>query len=131
MPALAPPPLSAKTVAAKLNAKFAASGGGADGEPGVLIHAFDRFGEEGPTPWKVVAPHAELSDRLSSSLINVQLQRIFDGGSSGGFVLAPQHNTILCSWSVDAGTMSRTCDPPGPSDDCVPGCSNPWGPSTW
>ena len=111
-----------------------------------MLHQFDNFGELSATPWKVHAPPGQgfLNDRLSASLVNSQVRKLFDGGPhKGGFVMSPTHNSVLCSWAVDAGTMSRTCHPPGPSKTCIPGCSGgegwcednpnsgycPWGPS--
>lgn len=137
-------------VVALLNRAFAAGVEGTSNAeiPGVLLHQWDNFGEKSDTPWVIKAPEKPLSDRLSASLINAKHRAIFEGqGGTGGFVIAPEYNRILCSWSVDAGTMNRRCDKPPPGiakEDCIPGCSGrekwceeedensrwycPWGP---
>lgn len=114
---------SGSDVATTLNGIFASGLGSNDRLPGVILHQFDNFGENSPTPWKVLAPSADLSDRLSASLVNSKARTVFDAGGGGGFVIHPSYNQFLCFWAVDAGTMSRKCQPPGVSESCIPGCS--------
>mmetsp|Transcript_21938 Transcript_21938/g.54680 ORF Transcript_21938/g.54680 Transcript_21938/m.54680 type:complete len:194 (+) Transcript_21938:269-850(+) len=89
------------------------------------MHTFDNFiWTAKQTPWKMDPPpwQGNLRDRLSASIINSRLRTLFNP-SEGGLVISPSYNSFLCAWAVDAGTMSRTCNPPGPSAFCIPGCS--------
>ena len=44
--------------------------------------------------------------------------------AASGFILNPSFSRILCEYPHDGGTAQRTCDPPGVSAECVPGCYN-------
>ena len=88
---------------------------------------FDSMGDLTSQPWHPCPDVGamqfcrETRDRVSASVINSQLRVMF-GGKKGGFVASMEHNRILCSWMDDGGTMSRTCQPPGVSETCIPGC---------
>ena len=66
------------SIAARLNRIFSTGLGISPdvGLPGVVVHQFDRSGEETETPWDVT-----WSDRLSASLVNDQLRTVFSSGA--------------------------------------------------
>lgn len=39
-----------------------------------------------------------------------------------GFIFRPSENRIFCSYAGDGGSMNKVCDPPGQSEQCLPGC---------
>jgi len=43
-------------------------------------------------------------------------------GGGGGVILRPSATRVLCFYGGDGGTRGKTCDPPGASATCVPGC---------
>ena len=125
-----PPP---RPVLEVLNEQF--RNGHPDNDPnlaGVLLHQFD--GQEdivvGSTAgWRPCTTgwcaDNHMTDRFASSIINRRLNSVFS--HAGGLIFrtdTPNLNRILCSYNYDGGTMSITCDPPGPSDTCIPGCWN-------
>lgn len=110
-------------VASALNQRFADGLDGSEPAPGVLVHVFDGFVRTLDEPWLIGSNGGVPADRISASLVNSRIRRLFSGNQAAGFVLSYEHNSILCAWAVDAGTMSRNCNPPGPSASCTPGCS--------
>ena len=82
--------------------------------------------------WDAPCFCADARDRISASLVHVNSPRYVGNNmplysSNAGIVMSPTHNKMMCAWASDAGTMSRTCDPLGLSDKCVPGCYTPPG----
>ena len=126
-PSLPPP----RVVVDVLNEQFRL--GHPDNDPnvaGVLLHQFDGQ-EDFEQGWRPCTHQSAnrwcstFSDRFASSIINRRLNSVFN--DHGGLVFRmdpPNLNRILCSYNYDAGSMSMTCDPPGPSATCLPGCWN-------
>ena len=86
------------------------------------------------------------SDRLSASLVSrdhmpraeprelpgaaIPVYSLAD--SQGvGFVFAPRHTSVLCSYVGDAFSYNVQCSPPGTSRTCVPGCMATKGEWSW
>lgn len=106
---------------------------------GVLIHHFDSQGNA-EKPW-LPCPEmcygqpcwcSNIRDRLSATILNARLPKAVSGkipnysdvnvNAAAGFILNPSFTTLLCAFPHDGGTAMRTCDPPGVSADCLPGC---------
>ena len=117
----------------RLNARFV------KGQPtdnlfaaGVLIHQFDGM-EDTAKPWLPCGQAqwcAKFRDRISASMLNA---RSAPGPSGpipvfseiyGGLIFAPGVARVMCSYAGDGGTMRKLCDPPGLSEQCVPGCGH-------
>ena len=136
------PPLVAKDLQATLahlNARFE------QGHPsdelrqlGLFIHQIDALDEayvgESPTPWLACAPSLankpaacsaqQYQDHLSASVINRKVPFVYSDDAVG-FIIAPQHAVVRCSFPEDGGTMSRYCQPNETSPaDCLQGCYN-------
>ena len=99
-------------------------------EAGVLVHQFD-----GTTnfeyPWLPCPPEQwcnSFNNRISASLINSRLPFLFKEGGVG-MILAPKATSIRCSYFVDGGTMSKTCEQH--RDGCVAGCCDQFGRPNW
>ena len=72
-----------------------------------------------------------LSDRICASLVWAGLEgelrrhlffQTTSGAYFGGFVFSPSQNQLNCAYGGDGGTNRKTCNPPGLSQTCVPGC---------
>lgn len=98
---------------------------------GVLLHSIDGF-EDDERPWQA-ATHGEkfnagLSDRISCSVIWKGQQWSFmdnDSGlysGQGSYIINPTFARVLCAYGGDGSTRGKVCNPPGPSDHCIPGC---------
>ena len=134
----APPP---PTPTERLNARFAnaALESGRLNQSGVLVHMIDDYEEPGK-PWMMACvpkPGCDWqSDRISASLIWKGKHRpsmgTFDLGyrGEGGIVINPDAVRVLCAYGGDGNTRKKTCNPPGQSQNCLPGCftsfSNAW-----
>ena len=136
-------------VASRLNARFRVGRPSNDVEAaGVLYRGFDALSfawssgwrrqkrskvtPPGPAPW-LTDPYfrKEVADRFSASVMNARLPYFFP---SAGFVIAPAifREAAMCAFPEDVSSVNRTCDPPGRSKSCVPGCVAPGDPAwTW
>lgn len=148
-----PPPPPPLTVAEDLNRRFRAGSIAAPStvfEAGVLVHQFDFMDASSPEGEVWIPGSGEMfdeqkgrcckstfdkGDRISATIINAAMQPepsgaipIFSFGL-GGILLSPRHNSLLCSYPYDVGSMSRLCSPRGVSAHCVPGCTHPWRPN--
>lgn len=67
-------------------------------------------------------------DRLSCSAVYRGTTAAFSGG--GGVIIKPRHSHLLCGYGGDGGSRGRTCQPPGETASCKPGCmmsgANDW-----
>eukprot|EP01050_Picozoa_sp_SAG11_P012151 SAG11_NODE_1334_length_5178_cov_10.938374_3_plen_321_part_00 len=141
---------SAGSALEDINRRFASAMASSNlSSAGVIIHQFDGIdGSAGEQPAQVWLPCpksawgkptwcAKFSDRESCSIIGAKSPPQPDGAIgifqsaagvvTGGFVLAPRHTTLLCSYPGDGGTMTRVCldekgQPLHPGQRCVPGC---------
>lgn len=96
-------------------------GSAAPEDLGVIIHAPD--GSEDPQhPWMVCTGEEckNAPDRLSASVIYLGTTAAFSGG--GGVIINPKHSRLLCGYGGDGGSRGRTCQPPGETASCKPGC---------
>ena len=130
VPSPSPPP--PRPVVDELNERF--RNGRPNNNPsvaGVLLHQFDGqedWNDQGWMPCTESSSNswcASYSDRFASSIINAQMPNVFN--DAGGLIFRTEPaslNRILCSFSADAGSMSFTCEPRGPSASCIPGCWN-------
>lgn len=115
-----------------INSRFAKGGPSNDlAAAGVLIHQWDNT-EDQNAKW-MPCPATDwckaFSDRWSTSLVNAMSPRrsadhslVLFSYITGGFILSPDANRVLCSSPSDLGSMDRICDPVGVSKDCIPGC---------
>ena len=126
-PSPLPPPIA---TAATLNHLFARGRPSNDlTQVGLLLHQTDAMdnGHDEP-PWLPCPQHLwcrQYGDRFSASIVNAQLPYIFSDRAPG-FVLHPGLVSINCAYPKDGATMHQTCEPPGRSEGCVPGCAA-WG----
>lgn len=114
-------------------------------EAGVLVHQIDALDEnhvgENPTPWLPCTPAAEdvehppglelghlgcaaqqYADHLEGSIINPKVPFLYSDDAVG-FIVAPEHAAVRCSFPEDGGTMSRYCHPDEMAPrDCLDGC---------
>jgi len=105
-------------------------GSAAPQDLGVIIHAPD--GSEDPVhPWMVCSDGDSCKnepDRLSASVVYLGTTAAFSGG--GGVIVNPRHSRLLCGYGGDGGSRGRTCNPPGETASCKPGCmmsgANDW-----
>ena len=93
------------------------------------MHQLDAMddGHDEP-PWLPCPEHLwcrEFGDRFSASIINPQMPFIFSD-QKPGVVLNPEALLVNCAYRKDGATMHQTCDPPGRSEWCIPGCAS-WG----
>ena len=97
---------------------------------GVLIHQFDTIDEQDPARGiKLSVERPESSDRISATLVNEKLRNAHSilptfSDVTAGVIFNPSHVQVLCSYPQDGGTMHVTCNPPGKSETCTPGCSD-------
>ena len=114
-------------------------------ETGILLHQIDALDEnrvgENPTPWLPCTPKPEdvdsppglelghlgcaaqqYSDHLEGSIINPKVPFLYSDDAVG-FIVAPEHAELRCSFPEDGGTMSRWCRPNETTPrDCLGGC---------
>ncbi|KAL1510268.1 hypothetical protein AB1Y20_006590 [Prymnesium parvum] len=106
---------------------------------GLLIHQFDAMDDPDPNgePWIPGKGKWDTGDRISAALINAQMVKEPNGqipvysNSLSGVILAPETNTLLCSYPFDVGSLERVCYPRGVSDTCIPGCTPNGGATQW
>ena len=99
-------------------------------EAGVLVHVNDNLQPSDKESWlPCFNPESwcfKYSDRISTSIISADAPFVFGLGIEGlsGFVIAPWLADVMCSYFMDFGTMNppTTCDSPGISATCLPGC---------
>ena len=145
LPPISPPPspfpplvaAGTQAVLDRLNWRFAhGRPSNAMGEVGVLVHQIDALDEthvgENPTPWLPCVPRqgipdeacasSRFADHISASVLNPKVPFVYSDDAVG-FVVAPGHAVVRCSFPSDGGTMSRYCQE-GESvpADCLPGC---------
>ena len=101
-------------------------------EAGVILHTFDAT-EDPHRPWALCSLASECSFLTDRSYVSTSV--VYEGKSiafgldHGGVILNPKFAQLLCAYNSDGGTRSKACNPPGVSDNCVPGC---WaGPECW
>lgn len=92
------------------------------------MHGIDHTEDE-DKPWRACPPYSGncgfLSDRMSTSIVSRMKTVSFAMGV--GVVLNPLHTNILCGYGGDGGTRGVTCNPPGITEQCIPGClHSPW-----
>ena len=117
----------------RLNARFHNAQSSNDlGEIGVLVHTFD--GQEDPTePWLACRPEqscAFYGDRVSTSLVRPGRVATYEfQGAGAGVIANPGVARLLCAYGGDGATRGKTCNPPGVSAACTPGCTmrGGWG----
>ena len=119
-----PPAMPPLPVVDQINIRFNEGGPTADiAKAGVLVHTFDDI-TDSVHPW-LPCPETRwcgrLRDRFAASLIYPPLRDVYSKGD-GGFVVNPKHAKVLCSYHGDGHSMAKSCDRPGVSKDCVPGC---------
>jgi hypothetical protein len=89
------------------------------------MHGMDSM-EDPSHPWAVCAPTSLqcgfISDRMSTSLVYKGRARFFSG--SVLLALAPESTRLLCAYGGDGGTRGKTCEPPGLTKHCIPGCAS-------
>lgn len=77
--------------------------------------------------WPIIASH-----RIRPQNARLSAQHDFIpmySDVTAGVIFNPDHVHVLCSYDTDGGSMHVTCEPPGVSDQCTPGCSDqPRGP---
>ena len=101
---------------------------------GVLLHIFDNTEEPG-RPWRPCTPPswcAIYGDRMSTTLVNKQLVHLYgDGNFVSGVILEPRRaqSELLCGYGSDGGSMNKLCNPPGVTENCIPGCQTGSQPS--
>ena len=118
-------------VVERLNARFRNAKSSNDlGEIGILVHTFD--GQEDPTePW--LACRAEqfcgfYGDRVSTSLVRPGRVATYKfQEASAGVIANPEVAQLLCAYGGDGATRGKTCNPPGVSAQCTPGCTTRGG----
>lgn len=115
-----------------INSRFAKGGPSNDlAAAGVLIHQWDNT-EDSNAMW-MPCPATDwcgsFSDRWSTSLVNAMSPKrpadqtlVLFSYNTGGFILSPDANSVLCSSPLDLASSERICDPVGVSKDCIPGC---------
>ncbi|KAL1495539.1 hypothetical protein AB1Y20_016902 [Prymnesium parvum] len=128
------PPPPHPDVAASLNARFhnPTVGSALLEEAGVLIHTIDGY-EEDAAPWQMACTPSPScgweSDRVSASVIYAGKagayaaeapSSAYQGG--GGVIIRPSAVRVLCGYPGDGNTRRVTCQPPGVSSTCIPGC---------
>ena len=125
-PSRPPPAAPLESVVDRINSRYNnfVPGSSRLEDIGVIVHGID-FTEDPKRPWAVCSPDSSdcgfLSDRMSASVIwKVKGTAAFGGG--GGVVLNPKHSRVLCIYGGDGGTRGKTCNPPGATDSCIPGC---------
>jgi len=131
---VSPPPVPPLVVIQRINQRYARGPVGGSSELdqiGILLHSIDGFEDE-DKPWQAATRgqnvNAGLSDRISCSVIWKGQQWSFmdnDSGlysGKGSYIINPAHARILCVYGCDGATRGKTCDPPGPSKECIPGC---------
>ena len=98
-------------------------------QTGVLLHQLDAMDDGHNEPeWLPCPAHQwchDFGDRFSASIVNSRLPFIFSPRNAG-FVLNPAKVSINCAYPKDGATMHQTCNPPGRSSSCMPGCAG-WG----
>jgi hypothetical protein len=118
-----PPPLTAID---RINKRFReyVPGSNRMDEMGVIIHGIDST-EDKDRPWAACSQKSSdcgfLSDRMSASIIFAGKGTSTFGG--GGVILNPNATRIFCFYGGDGGTRGKTCQPPGESATCIPGCA--------
>ena len=136
-PSSPPPPPSA---AEEINRRFAEGGPSPSLKTaGVLIHQFDAMDDPNPegVPWIPGVGRQDTGDRISAALVYANMEPDPRGNipiysfDLGGFVLSPTNNNFLCGYPMDVGSLTRTCNPQGVTDWCIPGCTPYPGHSTW
>ena len=90
-------------------------------QAGVFVHQLNVFNGRLEGGWLPNPVRPELSDRFSATLIHAEAMHIYDP-SLDGLILRPAAMNVLCSYPYDGGTLHRTCNPPGLSPRCTPGC---------
>ena len=97
---------------------------------GVLVHVFDGQHEQG-RPWLPCPTDDQTNwcrkwgDRFAASLIHEGNSVLYNPGETGdvkGLIFRPSSTRLLCSYAIDGGSMTQTCEPPGVSASCIPGC---------
>lgn len=99
---------------------------------GVFMRAFDQL-EDGDRPWLPcqLEKCRGVSDRFASSIVNRRHPDLYTSGV-GGIVISWEAVSINCAYYADGGSQKQTCDPPGRSKDCMPGCTRKWcDPDGW
>ena len=93
---------------------------------GVFMRAFDQL-EDGDRPWLPCQLEKCLgvSDRFASSIVNRRHPDLYTSGV-GGIVISWEGVSINCAYYADGGSQKQTCDPPGRSRGCMPGCTRKW-----
>lgn len=86
------------------------------------MHQFDGQ-EDNERPWLPCTASwcANFADRFSSLLFSKAVPHLYSE-TAGGLIFRPSQVNIFCAWSADAGSMTLTCNPLGPSETCLPGC---------
>ena len=93
---------------------------------GVFMRAFDQL-EDGDRPWLPCQLEKCLgvSDRFASSIVNRRHPDLYTSGV-GGIVISWEGVSINCAYYADGGSQKQTCNPPGRSIGCMPGCTRKW-----
>lgn len=126
--------LLASPVAEAINARFHHPKHGSNllEDAGVIVHMVDGYEEYGK-PWQMACTPSPScswqSDRISASIIHKGRPGSYgpDAPSGayrgkGGIILRPASVTLLCGYPGDGNTRRVTCQPPGVSSTCIPGC---------
>ena len=70
---------------------------------GLLIHTFDNTEDPKSKPWLPCPADqwcAKFGDRMSASIINPKLTKLFSGGNAG-IIFSPSEAEIFCSYFAD------------------------------
>ena len=92
-------------------------------ENGVLAHQIDWISSRQRDEWdRAESGGDSLGDRMSASLFNLRWHHIYNWRLPGWIVApAAAQQIVSCVYGADGASISRTCDPPGKGDGCLPG----------